>query len=154
MTVKVTTNITIGKAIKSELESRRIKQVVANQVIEDIKDSVSKGISPVRGNRRFPRYKDPSKYPRDLKPQRPVNLELSGDMLNTLKFKALSGTSLSVGIMDREQAKKANAHQKGDGVPQRKFLPTESGDQFTVTITRKLRDLYARILSDIIKRAR
>ena len=152
MTVKV--NINIDKKIRGALEQKRTKERVGNQVINDMKASLAKGISPVRGERRFPAYKDPKRYPRDLKPRRPVNLYLSGDMLAALKFKPLSGTGVSIGITDREQARKAKAHQTGDGVPKRRFVPTEKGEEFTVTITRRLRDLYASIIYDIIKRNR
>jgi hypothetical protein len=146
-------NIRFLDRIRAELSSKRTKQKAGEQLIADMKDSISKGISPVRGVRRFVRYKDADKYPGGLKNKRPVNLFLSGDMLAALKFYPIGGTSFNVAIKG-EQGVKAYAHNEGKGVPQRRFMPTAKDEKFTVTIERNLRDLYARIISDIIRRSR
>lgn len=150
MSVKV--NLKIAEDIRRAVSNKINQKKVGELIIEEMKDSISKGISPVRGERRFIAYKDPKKYPADLKSKRPVNLFLSGDMLASLKFYPLKGESFSIAIKG-EQGAKASAHNNGDGVPRRHFMPTERGEEFTVTITRKIRDLYAQILSDILRRS-
>ena len=44
---------------------------------------ISKGISTIEGNGRFPAYKDKNKYPGGKKKPRPVNLYLSGKFLRS-----------------------------------------------------------------------
>jgi len=128
------------------------KAEVAEQIISDMKESIAAGVSPVRGERRFVAYKDPKKYPGDQKNKRPVNLYLSGDMLAALKAYPAAGAGVNIGIKGT-QGVKAKAHNDGTkDIPRRHFMPSDAGDAFTVTITRRVRDLYARFLSDILKR--
>ena len=151
MNVKV--KLKIRADILKAVSDSRTKDIVSKKLISMIKEFISKGISPVKGGRRFVGYKNPAKYPAELKSKRPVNLYLSGDMLAALKFYPLSKTAFSIAIKG-DQGKKAAAHNNGtDKLPPRHFMPTERGEEFNVTITRKLRDLYARILFDIIKRS-
>jgi hypothetical protein len=151
MSVKV--NITLIKDVMNAVSAKANKQAVGDLIITEMKNSISSGVSPVRGERRFVAYKDPTKYPADLKSKRPVNLFLSGDMLSQLKFYPLAANRFSIAIKG-EEGKKARAHNEGIGVPRRHFMPTDTNEEFTVTITRKIRDLYARILSDIINRSK
>lgn len=152
MSVKV--KLKIRADILKAVSDSRTKDIVSKKLISMIKEFISKGISPVKGERRFVGYKNPAKYPAELKSKRPVNLYLSGDMLAALKFYPLSGAAFSIAIKG-DEGKKAAAHNNGTdkGIPRRHFMPTERGEEFNVTITRKLRDLYARILFDIIKRS-
>lgn len=152
--VKVTVKATALNSVLKEMNSPRSQGEVAKVVIAEIKTSLTAGVSPVRGIRRFTRYKNPDNYPGDQKSNLPVNLNLSGDMLAALT-NWMRGSSLYIGIRDREQSKIAAAHQSGTtNMAQRRFLPTDAGEEFTVTITRKVRNLYARLLSDILKRRR
>jgi len=154
MTVKVTVKTTSYKAFKDKMQSPATQSKVGDEVIKEIKTSLDAGVSPVREVRRYPRYKDPLKYPADQKPKLPVNLKLSGDMLAALEY-WFRGSRMWIGIRDPKQAVKAKAHQDGtEHLPQRRFLPTKDGEEFTVTITRKIRNLYAKILSDIIRSVR
>ena len=138
--------------LRRVVTSRRLKEEVAAQVIADMKESIAAGVSPVRGERRFVAYKNPEKYPGERKAKRPVNLYLSGDMLAALKFYPTAGASVSIGIKGAEGVK-AKAHNDGTStIPRRHFMPTDKGDEFSVTITRRIRDLYARAISDILSR--
>lgn len=202
--VKVNVSLPALKSINEKLKSRRIKKQVGEFLIKEVKDFISKGISPVKGYGRFPAYKDPDRYPGGQKSNRPVNLRLSGDMLSALKFKYLKNSRLSIGWFPglfggKKEAKKAQAHNDGTlgslknakafkkrqikkligkkisnkkfdssikkinkdtakfsdaGIPQRKILPNKSGEDFNVSIKRNLRNLYAEIIYDIIKRNR
>jgi hypothetical protein len=137
-----------------ELNSPRVQTRVGAEIVTAMKESIAAGVSPIRGERRFVAYKDAEKYPANRKSRRPVNLFLSGDMLGALKYWIL-GSRLFIGIDDPTQAAKAKGHQTGaNGIPKRRFIPSNKNEEFTVTITRRIRNLYAKILSDIIKRAR
>lgn len=138
--------------LRRVVTSRRLKEEVAAQVIADMKESIAAGVSPVRGERRFVAYKNPEKYPGDRKSKRPVNLYLSGDMLAALRFYPTAGPSVSIGIKGQAGVI-ARAHNDGTStIPRRHFMPTDKGDEFSVTITRRIRDLYARAISDILSR--
>lgn len=154
MSVKVTVKADGLERIARELQSPAVNRRVGELVVDEMRDGLSKGLSPVRGVRRFAPYKDREKYPADRKPARPVNLYLSGEMLAALE-PFIRGSRLYVGIRDTEQAVKAKAHQEGTkNMVARRFMPTADGEEFNVTITRKIRNLYAEILSAIIKRAK
>lgn len=154
MKVKVTVKADGLASIVKQLQSPAVNRKVGELVVDEMRDSLKSGLSPVRGIRRFTPYKDREKYPADRKPARPVNLYLSGEMLAALE-PFIRGSRLYVGVRDSEQAVKAKAHQEGTAnMAARRFMPTADGEEFTVTITRKIRDLYAKILSDIIKRAK
>jgi len=155
MSVKV--RLDIRNKLKS-LNSTRTNAQVADVVVDEMKKSIASGISPVRGVGRFVSYKHKDRYPLDKKTQsefpqkaaRPVNLRLSGDMLNALTAK--SGSSIRVGIFDPDQAEKALNHQEGlNGVPERRFIPEARGEDFTVSIKRKIIDAYAKLVSEIIE---
>jgi len=148
----VTVNLSMLADMRKAISARVNKEKVADLVIENMKESIAAGLSPVRGIGRFVAYKNPAKYPGDQKSRRPVNLYLSGDMLAALKFYPTSGPGVSVGIKGAE-GKKAAANNNGTkDVPRRHFMPTDRGEEFSVTITRKIRDLYSRMFSDILKR--
>lgn len=139
------------KKVSDAVTSASFTSNLALSVIAEMRRFIRIGTSPVLSARRFDAYKDKKKYPADKKNSRPVNLELSGDMLNAITYKVLKH-GVRVGIWDSDQRKKANTHLQGlNGVPQRKFLPIEEGDEFIVSIHRIIKDLYAQKLSAILK---
>lgn len=151
MAVKVKISAPALNKLKTELSSERVQRVIARAVIDEMRRFIAIGTSPVRGERRFDSYKDKLRYPGDLKNSKPVNLQLSGDMLNAITFRIVR-FGVKIGIFDKRQADKAITHLRGlNGVPQRKFLPVDEGDEFIVSIQRSIRTLYAKIISDIIK---
>jgi hypothetical protein len=140
------------KNVIRDLRASSTNAKVGEHVIGEIKKSLAAGVSPVKGERRFQGYSE--NYPGKLKPKLPVNLKLTGKMLGALRH-WIEGGRLMIGIRDPLQAKKAKAHNEGKGhMPKRHFLPTERGDSFNVTITRSIRNLYAKLLSDIINKRR
>ena len=144
--------LTALKTIEKAFTARANKEKIAALIIANMKQSIAAGLSPVRGVRRFVAYKNPANYPGGRKNKRPVNLYLSGAMLAALKFYPSSGVAVTVGIKGPEGEKAVWNNDGTKHVPRRHFMPTDSGDEFSVTITRKIRDLYSRILSDILKR--
>jgi hypothetical protein len=153
MTVEVKVTASGFEEIKRRMGSQAVGRRVAKLIIDEMKKSLSRGVSPVRGVRRFPRYKDPMNYPGDQKSRLPVNLKLSGDMLDSLA-PVFRGSRMWIEI-GKDQTDKASAHQEGTPhMAARRFMPTNEGEEFTVTIQRSVRNLYARILSDIISSVR
>jgi hypothetical protein len=94
-------------------------------------DYIAEGASPVKGVKSFKKL---SKKYADLEKMgdRLPNLDLEGDMLQSLTFKIVRG-GLEVGIFDKEEAIKSFGHNTGfeghpylDGVgPKRQFIPDE-----------------------------
>lgn len=135
------------------LSRRDVKQGAAEVIITESKKFITSGISPVQGQRRFEGYKNPKKYPAGQKSQRPVNMTLTGSMLAALTYRINAGTAFSIGWFGGGiEAKKAANHNAGNTVPQRRLLPTEKNESFNVSITRSLKNYYAKIISDILKK--
>lgn len=137
--------------LKDEMSKADFHHNVALFIINEMKRFIRIGTSPVKGERRFDAYKDAKKYPGDLKNRRPVNLELSGRMLQAITYKPIKD-GVKIGIWDSIQAQKARTHLQGlNGVPKRKFMPVEENDQFIVSIQRDARYLYLRKIYAILK---
>lgn len=103
------------KDISNPIDNDTAKKA-AKATREEMLDLISKGISPIKGNGRFPAYKDAKKYPGKRKSARPVNLKLSGDFLNSLqarvkKFK--DGFGFVIGYFDNLSKLKEQGHREG-----------------------------------------
>lgn len=119
-------------------------------VIAEI-EAKSKALSQLQG---YP-YSVKKKFPD--KTITPVNLYLSGKMLEFLITYNNDNQSLKIGISESapENIKTiSEAHNEGptnDAFPQRRFIPTDDGEEFTISIMRKLLDLYTESLSNILE---
>ena len=108
----------------------KVKEEVGNYLIEAILTEVGRGESPVKGGswkrQLSPTYKKvKSKYSNKLI----ANMELHGDMLDSLEFKPTK-SGVEVGIFDKSQVPKADGHNNFSGkskLPERRFIP--KGDQ-------------------------
>lgn len=120
--------------------------------VSQMRDLISKGISPIRGVGRFPGYKNPVKYPGKRKDARPVNLYLSGQMMSALGFKTKKtrdGLEVTISYQDSEAETKERGHRDGaKGQPKRPTIPLGS-EQIAVTIERSIVNLFKQILSKI-----
>lgn len=140
-----------------------VSTLIALAVRQRMLDFIARGISPILGKGRFPAYKhaasrDKSKYPFSArknypsKRQRPVNLFLSGDFLNSLIAKKAPGKKLSIEIGFRRgslSAKKESGHRGGvNGQPSRPIIPSES-EEFNVTI----KQIIVKMLRDAVRAA-
>lgn len=142
---------------------RQTAQTLGEAVIEQMKGLVSKGISPISG-KRFPGYKNQgtgkgypysvaSKYP--SKKDRPVNLFLSGDFMNSLdmriKRESGSGYFPNIGFYDSLSKDKERGHRDGaNGQPERPIIP-EGSETFSQTITRIIASTYRQMVRKILK---
>ena len=152
MAINITADL--EKAVREAVDLRKIKPVeldkIAKSVIFEMKDNISGGISPISG-RRFPAYKNPPSYPGDRKPQRPVNLDLTGEFLDNLSYRVFQGSKprIEVGFYDYKSIKKEQGHRDGaNGQPKRPIIPTGSE-----TFSRRLLNQFDKTVSRILKNA-
>ena len=76
----------------------------------------------------------------------PVNLTVSGKMLNSFKVKNRKG-----GISLFFTSKTAAYHNNGtDKIPRRAMLPTEQGEEFNRNITLRLREIATKTIKEIL----
>lgn len=109
---------------------------VADLLDKEVKGLISKGLSPVFGEQRFIGYKDPAKYPGDLKPKRPVNLEVTGDFLKAIGYE-VQGSKIIYGLQDGSFLGQFTGIYKGTlakPARPRKFLPLDDGARFKPSI--------------------
>lgn len=127
---------------------------IGKEVVTEMKDMISKGISPIQSVGRFEGYKNPEKYPGDRKPKRPVNLRLTGDFLNNLKFQVISQAKdyfVRVGFFDRDSQLKEEGHRVGHNrQPKRPTIP-EGNEQLAQRIQRIISGLLRERIRQIIK---
>ena len=83
MSIKVDVTVSFSPELKKALEDikkpidRDTAEKVGEDIVDDMKRLIATGQSPIKGNGRFPAYKDPKKYPGKRKSRSPVNLALA-----------------------------------------------------------------------------
>lgn len=152
----------IGKQIKANIKDRYLKTLWKElgrgvTIVSVILDLIKKGISPTSSGR-FVKYsqgyinaikgvaKFTTRSGEDVefrapgskglgvgKRQSPVNMNLSGDMLDSLTFNTSTGM---LGFSD----KKAKWHNEGEGkLPVRRLLPNNPGERFNRRAEQRIR---------------
>lgn len=152
--------------------SARELQNELNTIIQtQILPTIDKGLSPVKGQRAFKKYKDPKKYPGDLKPSNKPNLNLTGKMLSDYKayaqtrnnkLEASMGVHTNATFRSQKLAKfrsqmLAKVHNTGSNkyVPERPFIPRQSkAEDFNAKITASIRRAFATIIKRALKQGR
>ena len=122
-----------------------------------ILQSISIGLSPVKGVGRFKRYSDTyveamlhGAYRQFDKKQRPVNLYLSGAMLGAgTASPNMTGTRIS---FRHYLADIHNAQGAGKSKVIRHFLPTNSGEEFSRTIMSPIYSMLQKLVSEEVAR--
>lgn len=154
------------KKIRDEIESASRKalsnndlQKIGNEVVKEMKEFISGGISPIQGKGRFPGYKDPKKYPANQrknyprKRARPVNLELSGDFLKSLSSKPISGGNpkIEIGYSTSESIKEQGHRDGANGQPKRPTIP-EGTEKFNKSIEKNIIEGAREAISRFLKK--
>ena len=146
--------------LKEKIEDlkRPIRKVDAEEVgrmtILEMKKMITVGLSPIRGNKRFPRYKNPAKYPKNKKPRTPVNLTLTGDFLRALTYDtrpSTSGYATEIYYAGREDVKEQGHREGANGQPERPTVPMGK-EEFAVRIERVYARIYRDRIREILKR--
>lgn len=156
----VTSKMKLGAFFNKFMDVSTKKQV-GDAIVDAAKQMIANGQSPVRSFGRYDRYKDPKKYPGDRKPARPVNLELTGEMLRFYGWQEdpKDENAILIGLLDSapDDVKiRFEAHQLGTKVlPARRLVPIESrGETWAISIMQAVKELYGRRLSAIIKKSK
>lgn len=154
MAVKVKTDFRDIKLFGPRVQRSFVKQM-PKVLSREIKEDIASGLSPVKGAGVYPKYsKD---YGRRVKGRRrPVDLFLSGKLLNSLKISFSRIGILTVEFTDKKAAfhngndagKKKQGAKLSNGLPVRRMLPDRRGEQFNNGI----RKTIDRLLDRIIKR--
>jgi hypothetical protein len=154
--VKVTSRFQILEFLDGFIDNATAS-ALGKTVVKEAKENISEGLSPVRGYGRFERYKDRKKYPGNRKAPRPVNLygaDGSPHMLDGYDFKiGQKKDTIEIGMVKGSADKKEIAQYHQDGTPnmaQRKLVPGD-GEEWSVSIMRKISDLYSQRLAKIIR---
>lgn len=125
-----------------------VKREIGNFVKESILDRVGDGKSPVSGGA-WKRSLSPEYKKQKAKKSSVTfaNLELKGDMLDSLDFRPKKD-AVEVGIYgDTLQDKKAYNHNTGDTLPTRRFIP-RPGEKFKRDIESEIRGIVKQYYSD------
>jgi hypothetical protein len=151
--VKVTSRFQILELIDRFVDGT-LANAIGSTIVTEAKRQIADGQSPVRGHGRFAKYKDQKSYPGKLKPYRPVNLNLSGETLREFSYRVRQDM-VEVGMVDASKESKeiVQAHNEGTAnMAMRRIIPQE-GEEWSVSIMRKIRDLYGERLRKLIAQA-
>lgn len=163
--VKIKSNIRAQAINKlKQTVDARFEQDMNEQVVGEIKRLINGGVSPVQsveGGRRFVGYKNPDSYPAQKKAKRPVNLFLSGIMLQWYKAVKVSGVRISLGIPTNAPSDvkiRAEANNVGTvnsegevAIAARRFVPLR-GETFAISVLRKMKSLYAQRIKTLLSK--
>lgn len=152
---------TLGDEI-SVPDSKFIAQ--AERVSDLAKEFITTGNSPILGFGRYQGYakqrnQDPTAYPANRKPARPVNLTLSGEMLSYYKSVGVSlanSLAIKIGLVDapqkvRDRAKGNNLGVPERNIPARRFIP-QKGEKFNVTIEKQINTVLQERIARAVKK--
>lgn len=135
----------VSKEIKLDLPpdlpkdlAKDIKQEVGDFVIESILSELADSKTPVSGGKFKSKL---SKAYMEETGKTFANLDLNGDMLNSLTSK-VTASGVQVGIFNPDQAIKAYNHNVGDTLPKRQFIPSPK-ENFKRDIETGIRDIVA-----------
>lgn len=162
MPIKVKIDVTeIGSLIERIiLLGRGVNKSTADEVgkviVNKIRSLTAKGISPIKGNARFPAYKNPKRYPGRKKAKRPVNLRLSGLFMKSLSFKSKGrgnkSATTDIFYDDKLSDLKESGHREGvNSQPKRPTLP-QGDEKFSRRITDEITKIYKEALEKKISK--
>lgn len=146
--------------IKDLVDGHEMEREFQRVIDTEIKPSIAKGISPVRGKRNFAKYKNPPKYPGDRKQSNKPNLELSGEMLKEYVARKSDGISVTIGIhgdAPEDILIRANANQDGTmtkggevAIAARPFM-IKDGEEFNSKISIAIRKAFVSVITKALK---
>lgn len=140
-----------GKIAPNRIYDRVTLEAIGMLIVRRVKDLILKGESPIESKGKFPAYKNPEKYPGKRKPHRPVNLTLSGDMLNALRYRINQAKVLvTILYQDKKSKLKELGHREGaNKQPRRPTIP-QAQERFRKTIMQDAQAIADRALKRAI----
>lgn len=160
LNVKVKINLKKYRTlVRSSAVNLEVVNQFRNEVIPMIRDLVATGRSPVAGHGRFEGYKNPDNYPgkgkNKLKPRRPVNLYLTGEMMKEYSAWKVDGATIKLGYdinSSRDLKDKVRANNEGtEHIPERRFIPI-NGEKFTVSVMRVVKNIFTQRLKRLFSK--
>lgn len=150
--VKVTTKFKILELI-DRFTDTTLANSIGSTIVKEAKRNIAEGQSPVRDHGRFERYKDRTKYPGKIKEARPVNLLLSGEMLENYDYEIQTDGAIKVGIVSgsKDVKDRAGYHNEGTNVMAMRRTVPQQGEEWSIRIMRAIRDIYGKRLEQIVK---
>ena len=150
---------TLQKRLESLTElTRQEARDVGTEVVREMKSLIASGVSPIKGSGispKFAPYKNPKKYPGRRKPHTPVNLSLTGKMMDSLGFVVLprgdnKGFAAHIGYDSVQSTLKESGHREGvHGQPRRPTIPDANrGETFVASIIAA----YRQVVVDAIQK--
>ena len=152
--IKVDTSLLKEKYEKFKEEA--LKDISQN-IGSYIKDSIGAGISPVGKLKDFKKYS--KSYTKAIaktggfdvnKNASPVNLTLTGKLINSLKI-VLGSDRINIRF-DNEKFIYHNNEGAGKSKVKRRMLPTEQGEKFNKQITTSIKESLSRVIQKIFTR--
>ena len=147
-------NVTkLNKRIQGVLPDGRaaIAKELKAEIVDIIVEQITSGLSPVKGQNRYPRYSE--KYSEIKGRKQPVDLVRSGDMLGNMRARITKKNSIIIEFPDKEQRDKAEGHQFGaNGLPIRKILPVGRGEVFKEKILDKIIRIAQKAINETVKK--
>jgi hypothetical protein len=138
-----------------ERYKRNAKAELKVETHKEIVKSIERGVSPVKGFGRFVKYS--TAYLDKIrsgtyrsKRIRPVNLKLTGELLKSLSV-SITKNGLSISF-DNKLADIHNREGAGKSKTVRRMLPTNKGEQFSRSITTRLKEVLDRVAKTIFKK--
>jgi len=132
----------------SAAQRKRVMKEVKDFVIEEVLNRVGGGDSPVKGERAFAKLN--KTYAKKQKGgNRTPNLELKGDMLDSLTVKE-KGDKLTLSVSKKENDKAEGHNQlgrKSSPLPKRRFIPAQK-QGFNKEITSEIASIVNDEVSD------
>ena len=148
MSIEKELNLAVNKIFEDV--TRKWQPEAMRLLKQEIKSFLEDGVSPVKGFGRFKSYSPTytnqimaGKYKEYGKRVRPVNLNLSGDMIDSLYTRSDKLGEIIVGFTD-ELADIHNRQGAGKSKVKRRLLPHEN-EEFSRVITEKLLELFDKL---------
>ena len=120
---KVTKIINLDLSGIPEEDRDDAKQEVIDFLKEQLLVDYSNRLSPVDGKTWKGLSPDYKEFKATISSDVSANMELNGDMLDSLEVRDRDGNSIEAGFFDSKQAIKAFNHTTGDTVPKRPLIP-------------------------------
>ena len=138
---------------------RRTADQVGKTIVKETKNRIAKGTSPVAGEKNYPAYsssyKDQIRRGRGAfrnKRIRPINLKLTGKMLNALKHRVKKTQTLGfatiVGFFSAKQSDKVQFNRDNGRNP---WPQPSEGETFKAGINKKIKDIYLKKIRSITR---
>ena len=148
---KQTKKINLSDLLKGIPNKTAAKDIAGRIIVDSIRESTSRTISPVTGRGKFKGLsKSYKKFKSESGKGTGANLLFSGDMLSSLESQDVSSNVIEIGIFpDSGEADKADGHNNLSGIsslPTRRFIPGK-GETFKIKIMKEVESTL-RLLRD------